>query len=505
MVRKIVCLALCGIMLALSLASCGEVAENSAGAGGVPGGDPVTSTILSEEEQNAINTRITALKSEVPDGFGGEDFNVLGAKDASFFPTEENLTGDMESDAVYKRNLAVEETFDVKIVNTKEENPNYVMERLDRDINGGIYTFNLVNSGVVSTGQYIFKKKQIAPVDTFTHIDLNSPWWQASLEEYYAIGDRLFFLSGDISPSYFSAPICILYSKKLMNDYSIEDDLYSLVNAGAWTIDKMFEKASNIPGGGDIYRYGNHSDEAPGVALYFGAGFTITKFDGDHYPYLDTKLPEGAYNLMTKVSEQTGNTSLCYGIDYRASGEFREHHGEEAQELFADDKILFFFDDGGGISELRELDVSGFGILPIPKASADQKDYISYARSEGPAVYFPINNEDIKMTGIITEAMGAYGYRYIRPAFYDQRLKSKGVYDVESKAMLDLIYSNQVYDLYDMYGQGTYEVGNGEIIKMLHTAVFTDPEGIVGKYESAARLANKMVQNQLIKTANSYG
>ena len=504
MVKKLVCLVLCGIMLIGALASCGDngTAQTAAKVpGGTPSSDDITTT-LSAEELRDIRERIDTLKEAAPNGFDGAAFNVVGVEDAAFFPTEEEIIGDKESDAIYKRNMAVNDDFNVKITAVKCEDPHVVTDNVKNDVTAGTNQYHLVNGGVVSNGQDLFNNQYINPVDVYPDINLDGRWWQNSLEEYYAIGNRVFFLAGDLSPSYFNTPFCVLFSKQLMEDYDINVNLYDLVKNKEWTVDKMFDLAQAIPGGGDVYRYGNHATSA-GVALYFGAGNVMTTFDGEHMPVFVESFSNEAYDLATKISAQTGDPSYSFNLAFDDIRSAYEKADEECHRLFANDKILFMVDTGGGISDLRKLDTNGFGILPIPMGSADQKDYISYSVSGFSAVFLPRNNQDTKMMGVVVEAMGAYGYQYIRPAFYDQRLKSKSSYDMESKEMLDIIYSTEIYDLYDLYGGGSYDTGNGEAHKLIDEAMWVNSEGVMGKYSALVQMTKNQVK-QFKKTAAKY-
>ncbi len=502
MAKRIFCLVLCCLTLATSFASCGgndqkqkNTSSTSSTQTQVKKDDKTT---LSDDEIKTINEKIDYLKKDAPNGYDGVDFNFIG-RESDSFPIEENITGNEESDAVYKRNMAVEEAFNVKIVNHSMEKGPVVAQTVMTDADAGLNTYHLAFGNIFTVGAPLFNGSYLSTIGDVDKIDIESPWWLSSMEEFYAIGDKLFFLSGDILPSFFSNSTCVLYSKKIAEDYGITDDFYSIVKSGDWTIDKMFEAASKVPGG-EIKRYGNPDADEAGIALLFGSGQSITKFDADHIPYLEKALSSEIMDLATKVSAQTGREEFCQNANF----EIEEIGSKEIRQMFADDKILFSFDTAEGISELRELDVNGFGILPIPKGSAEQKNYISYTGTGGGgSIYITRNIPDKDMVGTITEAMGAYSYLYIRPTFYDLRLKSKSVYDMESKEMLDIIYSTQVYDLYDLYGEGSWESGNGPMFKMLNEAVFLKTDGLASGYASMAKVTQNKVKFML-KKAEAY-
>ena len=475
------------IMLVPALASCGDNGAASTN----------TTATTPQNGDSPTNKRIAELQADAS-GYDGKEFHMVGryggaAGDA--FPIEDTITGNVESDAVYKRNQAVETAFNVKIVGEKTENGPTAADMVIKDQEAGTKTFHMGYGNIWSTLNILFNKGMFSPINNYAQIDLESPWWLGTMEEFYAIGDTLFFLSGDILPDFFNNAALVLFSKKVMEDFDIGVNLYDLVTEGEWTIDKMFEVAAVIPGGGDIKRYGNANGGA-GKAIYFGAGYTITQFEADHMPTIADAIPQEAYDLAVKVSAQTGDESICYNLAFDI-----EDGSAGLRKMFAENKMLFNFDSAGGVAELREEDAN-FGILPIPKASADQKSYISLTGTGNDgSIYIPKVVDDPNFVGTIVEAMGAYSYQEIRPTFYDLRLKSKSVYDVESKAMLDIIYSTQVYDLYDLYGGGDFNHGAGPISSAIEEGFFTKTDNLISTYNSEKKLTLKNIKSMVKQAA----
>ncbi len=498
---KVICIILSGFTLSATLSSCSSSNKISDKQGDSSlyednnNSDKNNKTILSSEELSSIDQCIESLKKDSAGGYSGKNFGFIGSG-SSAFPTDETITGNEESDAVYKRNVAVEDTFDVKIINTLTEKGPVTAQMVKQDADSGLNVYHLAFGENVTVGAPLFKESYLAPISDFSQINTDNSWWLSTMEEYYAIGNKLFFLSGDILPGFFDTASCVLFSKKIMEDYGITENLYDLVKNGEWTTDKMFEIASAIPGG-DIKRYGNPNYNA-GISLLFGSAQTITKFDNDHIPYIEKSLPKEIEDLAVKISAQTGNESFCAMWTYHDGGDIGEL---ELRDMFSEDRFLFSFDSTYGVSSLRESDVNGFGILPTPKNDRNQKNYISYCFSD--CIYIPRSVSDKDMVGTVTEAMAAYSYMYVRPAFYDQRLRSKSVYDMESKEMLDIIYSSQAYDLYDLYGDGSWETGNGELYKMINKAVFLTTEGLSSKYASTVKVTQNKIKS-MIKTAEAY-
>ena len=85
-----------------------------------------------------------------------------------------------------------------------------------------------------------------------------------------------------------------------------------------------------------------------------------------------------------------------------------------------------------------------YGIIPSPKLSESQKDYISYAEVVEPALCIPITTTSSEeMLSAVAEALNYYGYTTITPAVYETSLKGRFARDEDSKKMLDIISENR--------------------------------------------------------------
>jgi len=103
------------------------------------------------------------------------------------------------------------------------------------------------------------------------------------------------------------------------------------------------------------------------------------------------------------------------------------------------------------VENLRGMNTD-FDILPIPKYDEQQKIYLQTVNPyTGVVVSVPQSAGNPENSSIILEAM-AYESKYIlQPAYYDVILHTKIVRDDESSAMLDIIFTNRVYDIRDVF------------------------------------------------------
>lgn len=74
------------------------------------------------------------------------------------------------------------------------------------------------------------------------YMDLSKPWYDQNANEQLSIDGKLFATVGDMILMDNEATLCVLFNKKLADDYGFED-FYDMVKRGTWTIDRMTEFA----------------------------------------------------------------------------------------------------------------------------------------------------------------------------------------------------------------------------------------------------------------------
>ena len=123
---------------------------------------------------------------------------------------------------------------------------------------------------------------------------------------------------------------------------------------------------------------------------------------------------------------------------------------------FGNKRSLFFSTAFSGLKKLRAYDVDSiYGIVPLPKASAEQDKYYTHAGVNGAyGICIPINVPNPEFSAYMIEALACGGKNHVTPAYYEVALKSRAAKDDGSEEMLDLIFSNVVYDLGIMYNFG---------------------------------------------------
>ena len=508
MAKKLLALALVLLMVVPMIASCGKV-ENQGSNEGQQGGNAVNTKPnngfeISEEEQaifDSIDEYVGDLAAK--NNFSGETFTWIGG--GSQAPTTDEETGDILSDALYYRQRDIESLFGITWENYQPEqlegsSSHPVVDAVVNDVMAGTGAYDAGYGTPVAVCLPMFQRSALADINTFNGVDFEQEWWTATILDTYHINGATYFVNGAIVTSNYQDTCCVIYNKDVQTNYNIEE-LYPLVESGEWTFDKMLEIASVIPAntnGNAAYRF----SEPNGMAVIYANGYTITKFNDDTTPYVEENLPIELSNLSDKFAPVFGDDTLCVNAKGVLSGNYEnieEKYGKANEnEMFVDDEILFHFVTTGGAAELREEEVT-FGILPLPKREASQENYVSYAEPWAAFnVFVPKTTTSTEVTGVVIEAMAALGRKHIKPAYYDNLLRSRATYDYESQAMIDIIFNTKVYELIDFLTPDGDNNSDSSFVKILKGSIQETNQGIASKYKMQAKLVNKNIESKVL-------
>ena len=383
---------------------------------------------------------------------GGREYTILNRQHgdyafpyAEFQAEEEN--GDLVNDGVYKRNLAIEDKYKVKLVSVETDD---VVGNAKNAVLAGDKTYDLLMP-MISDAFSLAVQGCLLNMSDLPHIDLSKPYWMDSIVEASSIGGRNYFLSGDMNASVLNAVGATFFNKDLAALYQI-NDVYDVVKAGKFTLDKLTEYCRlvyNDLNGNAEYdsedRYGLDCSTFAWQPLYYGAGMSMISKDKDDIPSLawDTEKNIDAIAKIVKLLNDKTTTILV--------NQYSELHaiglGNATFNIFREDRALFFSEVMYGAMQFRDMK-SDFGILPLPKYDEKQEKYASYVHTnQSSAVCVPITNEDIELAGMLLEDMAYQSYLNVRPAFYDVTLKIKFTRDEDTAEIIDMIYENINIDL----------------------------------------------------------
>ena len=462
------------LMLSASFASCSEKQQDEAESES----ESETAAAAAEAAQESEETIETETEEKITDDLPEKDYNDMdfaiytrNNTSHSLFLVEE-MNGEEMNDAIYQRNLNVEDRFGVHFIETEYSDEGLPLTL----ITAGDNTYSLMNVRCTAASN-IAQKGYAFALDTLEYIDLTKPYWDESSTRDINVGEKNYFAIGDANLVSIDFTNILLYNKNLLENLYPDTSLYTLVDEGQWTFDKYGEitatATSDINGDGKFDKEDQYG--MLGVAKYMqcsliqaGGAMYVSK-DEDNYPVYDMATNEHFINVFEKVFAICNESGAWY-ISSEDSNEAPTYHS-----MFREDKGLFLTTMFHLVESLRDME-SDFGIVPFPKYDEDQENYITRVSFFDTSI-IPITVPDKECSSIILEALTCESRNVVIPAYYDICLKSKYSRDADSSRMIDIILDNRVIDFGDTYFQGTIRDGfvakafmNNDKTSMISTA-----------------------------------
>ena len=452
--RSVSILLLAAMLAALpAAASCGDTSD----------GQTTDTTAASAGETTAAPTDEARIEPTLPDKkWDGYKFRVLTKgtdnvhwKSKEIVAEEEN--GDVINDAVYRRNLAVTERFGVTFSEIVSPNGTWDLTTpLRTAVLAGADDYDMVAGSLSDVVRKVSAEGMLVDLRTVPYIDLEKPWYDANSVEQTQLCDRVFAVSSDMFVMDEDATIVTLFNKQIAGDYKLED-IYSLVRSGKWTIDKMTEMAAAVAKDLDSDGKMGYDDQfglcSEPLNVYFsmvGCGVQAAKRTGDEVE-LDVKN-EKFVDAFLKAVKLNKDYDYCLYAN-NVTG-VTDAYADVIDPAFVENRILFNYAGLVRVSHFRSMETD-FGIVPVPKFDAAQKEYFTpISIGCGAFVMIPVTAPDLERTGAIIEMLSAESHYGLREAYYENAIRSKGARDEESKEMLDIIFANRVYDLAHIHNWG---------------------------------------------------
>lgn len=479
---RIISLILCAVTMA-SLAACAKQSADSDSGNG-----SATDSSVNETEQ--VTEPETDPRASYPDTLGddlnfeGDDYIILCRNNLPLWKNEffaESETGEIVNDAIYTRNSIVSDRLNVKIA-TLPVDWNAMNSTITKSVRADDKSFDIVAG-------YAFFITPMVLTDCFQnlydfpYINYKMPWWPDSIIKNLNINNKLYFIAGEVTPTMISYLNCLLFSKKLANDWNVPD-LYELVTDGKWTFDKYIEVVNMV--GKDL----NGDSEYDQNDIY---GLGNMNFDV-LFPAFDMRL--------TEVDENGDLTCVVYNerfVDaydklYRFMNESTSVYpmarllkdGTESESVFMEDRMLIWGVCLEQCEKLRNMNTD-YGILPYPKYDEMQEKYQTVSHDNYSLLCVPETSDNTELIGATTEALAAESYRRVTPAYYEAVIKEKYSRDSQSKKMLDLIIGGNTFEPAIIYSYCLADGGIGNMFRY----VYLETEDITAHYQSLSKVIDR--------------
>lgn len=443
---RVISLILTALLLSSALISCG-----SGGSGNQPSAETSSPDTVSVPDTAADETPETVSpdpKIEAAD-CDGAGFAILSRERPEgnfcypykeFFASEEN--GDVINDAVFARNLAVTEKYNITL--ELPENPD-VQSATNRAIMAGEDSYDIVvpmhlqayNMSVAG---------HLTNIADIPYVDIEKPYWRTSVMKNASIGGCNYFATGDLNLAALNGVGVLFFNKELAAERKI-DDLYDTVRAGDWTLDRFTDYCRGITmdlngdqqlNGEDMF--GLTVNGFVWQPLFAATNSVIVGKDSEDIPYFAWDTPHNL-EVIERIVNFVNDRESVILVNQFPELQDANGWGQASIDMFNEARALFWAEQIYGVHTLRNMDTD-FGILPYPKYNDKQEDYTAYMHCGWTSTTcVPITNTDLDLTGRILEDLAYQSSITVRPAYYDVTLKGKISRDNDSGDMLDIIYT----------------------------------------------------------------
>ena len=356
----------------------------------------------------------------------------------------EELTGEVFNDAVYNRNLRVENQYNVSLKAVYSASWDSTYGDLKKDVGAGdlradVYFTHVISGTAAMIGDGLFREWSAVP-----HLDFEQPWWNKTAITNLNIANKMFYLSGSLS---IQDPMLLVFNKTLLQNLALEDP-YKLVREGKWTIEKLNElsivASKDLNGDGKLEQTDDQFGLEFGIcwqspSLMYACDEITVIIDAEGYPTvtLDNQKKIEAYEKIYELL-WGGEKTYCFNGTTTQTAN-HPHMGIDSGRVLFCQYNLFTCEN------LRAADVE-YGILPLPKYDENQSGYMTNSWTGMYGLPVCVGEEKLDMIGIVMESMSALGHKEVIPVYYDILLKEKVSRDDDSRDMLDIILAGIVFD-----------------------------------------------------------
>ena len=406
----------------------------------------------SDDGQGVCSECSTTLGPVPYKDWQGREFSVLSVEKI-YEPNFEivgEMTGNKISQAVYERNQAIKEMYNVNIAAygaAKDDG----LDTLTAVIDAGDNDYDLVflyrdNMATAIISGYM---KDLTKVE---YIDLENEWYNQSTLESMKISGHLFHMVSDFSLVDKARTNVLFLNRDLAQENALPD-IVSMVKNDSWTVEKMYTYASQVANdtNGDGIM---DLDDQWGLAM--GGKENVLSF----WSALGNKVVTvGANN---RYSVNLTNRRSLWSIDEIEKlvapniafegNQFGTYN--DCMDTFVAERMLFMSEILSAIENVGQRADFRYTVIPYPMLDEEQSTYYATNDNTYCATFgIPVCAGDFSFSGFMIETLSWQSSKTTFPAYYEVACKVQNSYDAECAEMLDVIFDGVVFDFGLLYSQ----------------------------------------------------
>ena len=379
------------------------------------------------------------------------------ADTAEFEPAENAVEGDPINNALYLRNLYVEEGLGIKLnfhaETGHDTHQDAFVTKLKTRLNDPETPVDLIGA-YSRCAPHILVAGLAVDLEAYAEdLDMSKTWWPSLVREEHEIRGRVFYVSGDASPGVLTQMESLFVNKDLLKSFGYDYDKFATdVLNGKWTHDDLIEmtkdRYQDIDGiagksNGDFFGI-TGENVCVGDAMWTAYGYRLLDKSSDEdqiYELSDDLLGENAANFVRKMTDWWATNDAHLQYEFAADVMNYQERGEH----FGASKALFTTMRVGSFDS-ASMDID-YTILPFPKGNDSQERYYTCVRDPYTQYSICAMSLDKDLVAQALQAMGYYGYKHTTPAIFEVTFKGKVAKDDYAIKMFDLIRESITFDV----------------------------------------------------------
>ena len=459
---------------------------------------------------DAVTTASADETGEVDDRFTNVDYNDRefriytsdlsnGSMETSniLIEGEGEMGGGLVSDAVFTRNVTVEELLGVKLVFTPcELSFGQIAGDIRKYTQSGDDEFDLVINDNFDFTTLLIEGHFRNTLDEDCVFDFNRDYWYKDyMADLRLMDGYQYLLAGDFFIDVLRTAHLILVNKQFYMDYyrTSADELYDVVSNYEWTHEKLHSLIADlyidrnqdgVKNAGDQFGYADHSIWGASIPYATSGATNFITRDEDGIPTVTIHEGDRANQLAAAMTKLFNDDSTSM----EAAG--------SPLDVFVQGNALitggYFLGSLENVS-LRQME-SDAAVLPFPMLFATDKKYVTATHDTTEMGAILITSTDLAFISTVTEVLNRETANILIPKYYKESLQVQCVDDEKAAAMIDIIHDNFDNSFILAYNQAL----NGKVLQAFSTAA-EDKREFSAVYAPAAKAMDKTMKNTLKK------
>ena len=387
--------------------------------------------------------------------YKGENFVILNNEPIWDFTTimiPEELTGDALNDAMWVRNMFINEQFNIQLEEITRD-INDIPKQVRLAVQSQSQDFDAVfcpGSTETHTVGSLVVEGSLVDLTALNELNLTSDWWNQKALEDAKIGSNsaIYFASNDISIHALQCPWVIYFNEDMFRSLGL-DKPYQLVRDGKWTLDQMemyMKAAVNINADDSFKPYKASNTCIYGLSTAIPAVGEL--FRGSDVSYIGKD--SGNMPVFTANEPRFINAAQKLGDILTGDGMHTDGGSTHYELVFINGRSLFCYAEFKAGTVYRDSETT-FGIVPTPKFDENQESYVNNMTQQAPVFIIPISTPDITKTATVIDALAYLSHRDVTPVFFNINMSQKELRNEESVEMLKIILDTSIFDIGRIY------------------------------------------------------